>query len=175
MKKETIRSLKRKGWSEDEVNKAEKIIQARKIQDKSRTSVYTNRILYWTVIFVIIIGNFMISLMLVPFLLVFNKLAMDVLVVVVGFAFGALFNLLILDIEQVSKRHHLIAAIIIPVLALINISVMTTIANALNEVLRTSTIRESPITVSVLYVVAFMLPYLWSVFVKKKVDIAYKK
>ena len=175
MKKETIDTLKRRGWSPEDIDDTEKIIEERRASDKSRTSLFTSRILYWAVIFLMILGNFIISLLLVPFLLVLNKLAMDVVVVILGFSFGLFFNILILDIEHISKRHHLIAGISIPLLALINIIAMTRLANALNDVLRTSTMRGSPITVSLLYVVAFMMPYLWSVFVKKKIDISYKK
>jgi hypothetical protein len=175
MKKETIKQLKRKGWSPEDISGAEKIIESRTLKDKSRTSVYSNRVLFWTVIVVIIFGNFIISLMLIPFLLVLNKIAMDVVVVVIGFVFGALFNLLVLDVEQVSKKHHLIAGIAIPVLALINIGVMVKVANAMNDVLRVSTVREDPITISILYVVAFIIPYLWSVFVKKRIEFGYKR
>ena len=57
----------------------------------------------------------------------------------------------------------------------VHLSFMIKAANALNEVLRISTVRENPITVSILYVIAFMLPFLWSVFVSRKIDIGYKK
>ena len=67
MKKEAVKELKRKGWSEEEIIKAQKIIEARKMQDKSRSHPHSNRILYWSIIFVIIIGNAIISLLLVPF------------------------------------------------------------------------------------------------------------
>lgn len=170
MKKETIKSLKRKGWSEEDIQKAEKIIEARRVSDKSRSIAYSHRVLYWTVILVVIIGNFVISMLLVPFLLVLNKLALDVLVVVLGLAFGSLFNLLITDIAYISKRHHVIAGITIPVMALLNISVMVHMANAINEVLRISAMRGDPITISIIYVIAFMAPYLWTVLVKKRIS-----
>ena len=131
MKKETIRLLKQKGWSEEDVKKAEKIIESRRMIDKSRTHVYSNRVIYWTIIAVMVLCNFIISLLFVPFLLVLNRLAMNVIIVIIGFAFGSLFTLLILDVEYVSKTQHFIGGIIIPVLALINISLMTNITNSL--------------------------------------------
>jgi len=173
MRKETIKSLKRKGWNEEDIENAEKIIESRKSKDKSRTFAYSSRVVYWTVIALMVIGNFAISLMLIPFLLVLNKLTMNIVVVLIGLSFGSFFNLLIMDIEQVSKKQHIIAGVIIPVLALINIAVIVRIANSINEALGISIVREGPITISILYIVAFMLPYLWSIFVKKRIDFGY--
>ena len=175
MKKSTIELLKKKGWSEKDILEAEKIISSRRLIDKSRGAVYSNRVLFWTVVFVIVLGNFIISILFVPFLLALNKLTLNILAVIIGFAFGSLFNMLILDVENVSKKHHLIAGIMIPALALINISVMISIANAINDVLKINMVKEDPITISIFYVVAFMVPYLWSVLVKKRIDFAYNK
>ena len=121
MKEDTIKHLKRKGWSHEDISKAETIIAARRETDKSRTIGHANRVLYWTVIFVIILGNFMISLGLIPVLLALNRLTADIVVVVIGFAFGLLFNLLVTDIEFIIRKHHLMALIIIPLVAFINL------------------------------------------------------
>ncbi len=169
MRKETIAQLKKKGWSLDDIRKAEDIIASRAVKDKSKTTHHFERVLYWTVILVIIIGNFIVSLGITPILLAMNQAAVDVIIILLGFAFGLLFNLLILDLEFVSKKHHLIALVIIPLAALINLSVIVNITNAVNDVLQISNVRNNPITMSVLYVLAFLAPYLWTVLVKKKI------
>ena len=43
------------------------------------------------------------------------------------------------------------------------------ISNALNAVFEITAERGDPLTVGALYVVAFLLPYLWTLFVKKKI------
>ena len=175
MKKETIKRLKRKGWSEEDIRKTQKIIEERMLHDKSRSLIFSNKVVFWAVIFVIILGNFIISMLFIPFLLLLNKIALDITIIVIGLAFGALFNLVVVDIRYIEKKHHLIAGLTIPVLAFINLSFMVKATNALNEVLRLSTARENPITISIIYVIAFMIPFLWSVFVSRKIDIAYKR
>lgn len=175
IRKETLKQLKRKGWSEEDILKAQKTIDERTLHDKSKSIIFSSRVVYWTVVFVIILGNFIISMLLIPFLLVLNQITLDVLVVIIGLAFGSLFNLVVTDIKHIERKYHVIVGLLIPILAFVNLSFMIKAANALNEVLRISTVRENPITVSILYVIAFMLPFLWSVFVSRKIDIGYKK
>ena len=62
-----------------------------------------------------------------------------------------------------------------PLLALLNISVIVRVANALSIVLEIGSVRDDPIFASALYIIAFMLPYLWSIFVKKRIVLQYRK
>lgn len=175
MKSETIRMLKRKGWSHEEMEKAQKIIDKRITHDKSRSMSLSNKVVFWSVVFVIILGNFIISMLLIPFLIILEKLALDIFVIILGFAFGTLFNLVLTDIRYVDRKYHLIAGVAIPVLAVFNLSLMTQAANALNNVLGLTAGRANPVTISILYTIAFITPYLWSLLVTKKVDFAYKR
>ena len=78
MKNKQIQKLKQKGWSEKDIMRTEEIINARHKFDKSRTVVHMSRIIYWTALLVIVIGNFVISMVLIPFLLVLNKFSLDI-------------------------------------------------------------------------------------------------
>lgn len=160
MKKEVIRKLKKKGWSEEDILKAHSIIEARKRLDKSRTLPYMNRTLYWMAFFVIIIGNFLVSLILIPILLVINKFGLDLIILFLGLALGLLFNLLITDIEYVDVRHHIIIGVIIPAIAIINFFFIVHVTNWLNSILKISIVRPAPYTVTLLYVAAFLAPYI---------------
>ena len=81
-----------------------------------------------------------------------------------------LFNFLVWDVEEhLTKKHHLIAGIIIPVLAVFNLYMVTKISNSINTVFKITSVRENPLTISAFYVIAFLLPYLWTLFVKKKI------
>lgn len=153
--------LKRKGWSKEDISKAEKIINERVKKDKSGTLPYANRSVFWTMFFVIIIGNIIISILMIPFLLVLNLPFLDFIIIVLGLSFGFLFNFLITDIRHITFKHHLIAGIIIPLVAIVNFFFMTTIANNLNDYLEVSNIRQNPYTISIIYMVAFILPYLF--------------
>jgi hypothetical protein len=168
MKKGSVRRLKEKGWAEEDIGKAEAIIEKRRREDKSRTYISMNRVLYWSAIVVIVLGNFIISMFLIPFLLVLKRFSLDIIIVAIAFAFGLLFNLLITDIEHVEKKHHLFALIIIPLIALINFVMMVNISNALGESMNLPISRQNPYFISLLYVIAFVLPYLYTLIIKKE-------
>ena len=55
MKNKTVRRLKERGWSEEDIRKTEGIIEKRKREDKSRTLPSMNRVLYWSAIVVIVL------------------------------------------------------------------------------------------------------------------------
>ena len=170
MKKESKTRLLKKGWSKEEVKKAEEIIAGRVVEDKSRSTAQANRILFWSVLFVMIIGNALIAFVLIPLLLVMTKLAMSFFVIVIGFAVGLLFNFLVWDIEEhLTKKHHLLATTIIPILAIINLYAIVKVSNALNVVFEITAERGDPLTISALYVIAFLIPYLFTLFYKKKI------
>ena len=170
IKKESKTRLARKGWSTEEIKKAEDIVEARHLHDKSRSIVHTNRILFWGMMLVIILGNAVVALVLIPILLVMNRIGADIFVVIIGFAIGLLFNFLVWDIEEhLTRNYHLLATIIIPILAVINLYAIVRITNAINDVFEITAIREDPLTISALYVIAFLIPYLWTLFVKKKI------
>lgn len=168
MEKSTIERLKRKGWTSEEITKASNIIDQRKIHDKSKTFVFSQHAVYWGLVFVIFLGNFLISLSLIPFLLVLDTISLDIIIVVLGFGFGSLFTLVLLDLKTVARGHIIVASLLIPLLALVNFYMMVTIANAINNVLNLGGTPDHPIRIAVIYLVAFVIPYLYAIFVKKR-------
>jgi len=170
MKKERKEKLMEKGWSNEEIKKAEDIIDDRKLHDKSRSTVHVDRILFWSILFVMVVGNALVAFILIPLLLVLNNLVMDIFVIIIGFSIGLLFNFLIWDIEEhLTRKHHLIAAITIPMLSMFNLYFIVKASNALNVLFDISKVRGNPLIVSAFYVIAFLVPYLWTLFVKKKI------
>ena len=168
MKNHTVKLLKKKGWTEEDIEKAESIIAARRLKDKSKSIAHANKLLYWSAFVLIIIGNFIISIALIPFLLVLSRGYLDAIIVVIGFSFGLFFNLILKDMEYISKAHHVITGFGIPLIALLNFFIMTRMANALNNVLQLSIVREDPFSIAAIYTVAFILPYFWTFWIKKK-------
>ena len=170
MRRETKAQLIKKGWAREDIKKAEDIIFARNLHDKSRSAIHAHRILFWTVMAVMIIGNALIALVLIPIMLVLNKIGADIFVVIIGLKFGLLFNFLVWDIEEhITRKHHLLAITIIPLIAILDLYAIVRITNAINDVFQITAIREDPVTISALYVIAFLLPYLFTLFYKKKI------
>ena len=169
MKKEQKTKLMKKGWSDEEIKKAEEITEAREKRDKSKSIVHSNRLLFWGMLFVMVVGNALVALVLIPIMIVLTKFTADIFVFIIGFFLGLWFNFLVWDIEHLTRKHHLIAVLIIPALAILDLYAMVRISNAINQVFTITSIREDPLTISTIYVIAFLLPYLWTVLVKKKI------
>ncbi len=155
-KERLIKKLKSKGWSNEDINKAFKIMER---SDRTETKPFMNRVVYWTALIVTVIGNLFVSVILILFLIALNKLALYAIIATIALTFGLLFNLIINDIENIDPKHHVIASIFIPAIALINIYVITILTNDVQLTLQIQN-PHSPILVSIVYVVAFMLPYI---------------
>ncbi|MBU0535455.1 MAG: hypothetical protein KKE20_00705 [Nanoarchaeota archaeon] len=164
----TRESLMEKGWGEEEIYKTLGMIHGEGKQDKHvGFKKEMNKTVYWATLLVLTVANFLISIILIPFLLVMNPLQLSLIVVVLGFIFGLLFNLVVLDIEHIKTHHHLLAAIFIPGIALINVFIMVSIANSFSLRLGTPG-KEDPIFISIVYISAFLVPYIFSQFMEAR-------
>ncbi len=151
--------MKEKGWSEEEISHAMEIMYSKEKEGKH--VIYTknmNPILYWLSLIIAIIGNLFISIILIPFLLVLSSYQLYFVIVVLALTFGTIFNFLINAIEHIETTHHIIAGAFIPAIAVITVFVMVNVSNKLSVVFQ-SPIHQNPVLVSILYVVAFILPY----------------
>ena len=143
--------LKQKGWSDAEVARVSNVFGKK---------VAKIKFVYWFSLVVAIVGNGILSVVLVPFLLVLSSIALYAIIVVIGLAFGSLFNLLLKDIETADQKQHVIAWVFIPAIAIINIYFMTDMANYLIKLLKLSNALQDPFFVSIVYVFSFSMPYL---------------
>lgn len=154
--------LKKKGWPEAEIEKAVGILAS---EEKSKKHIEyrknASRVIYWMALLVLITINIIISVVLVPFLLVLKSYILYIIIGTIALMFGLIFNFLIVDLEHLERKHHLFAAIIIPLVAIINIFLIVNASNRIDDLLKIN-IQHNPITISVVYVFFFILPYLFS-------------
>ena len=151
--------LLKKGFSKKEAKKTIDIIQ--KAKEKKSTKIkFLDTITYWFLLIVATIGNAVISVILIPFLLAFKKIPLYFTIFILAAMFGLLFDQLIRGIENLENKHYIIAWIFIPALAIINTYYMASFTNHLTETLNLSVAYHSPIPISITYVVAFILPYI---------------
>ena len=151
--------LLKKGFSKKDAKKTIDIIQKAE-ERKSPKIKFLDSIIYWFILIVAIIGNLIISILLIPFLLAFKTLPLYLIIFILAVMFGFLFSQLIKDIENLERKHHIIAWAFIPALAVINTYYMTSFANHLTETLKLPLTQHSPLLISVTYVFAFILPYI---------------
>ena len=147
--------LKEKGWSDEEINHAQKILEKREHHD-----VFFSKIVFWSALLVTLFANVIVSLILVPFLIVLNSWILFSLIILLGGTIGFLYNFLITDIGHLEKKHHLSASIIIPVIALANLVIMVIFSNKFIVELKINNSQHNPWIVAGVFVIAFILPYI---------------
>jgi len=148
-----------RGWSEEEVKKAHQIMYGE--ERKPEHIIYKmnmNLVVYWTTLLVLTIANFLISIILIPFLLVIKPFFVELIVVSLGLILGLMFNHILRNIEHIEVKHHVAAAVFVPAVAIINIFVMVTIANAVAVRIKIP-MQQNAVFVAIAYTVAFLLPY----------------
>ena len=156
----TLAKLRGNGWTDEELEKTSSILAAGSKQ-KAAGIVVLDTVIYWVALMVAILGNMVISIVLLPFLLALRDLLLYTIIITLGVAFGLLFDLLIRDIDNLGTRHYIIAGLFIPALAIINVIYMTNFANTVTASVHLRNIHP-PILVGAVYTIAFIAPYLFS-------------
>ncbi len=159
VKKGLRKKLEEKGWSEEEIEHALSIMKPSEARSKNVAAAEkTNPLLYWLTLIIAIIGNFLIAIAIIPFLIVLSDLQLYFIMAIIAVSFGAMFNFLINTIEHLDPQHHVVAGIFIPALAAITVFIMVNVANRLSEFFQ-SPIIHNPVWVAVVYVLFFSSPY----------------
>lgn len=155
MKKDLISKLKDKGWSEEEIERATRTMLNTK---KTPFIAALDRIAYWVALFILIFGNFLISVLLIPFLLVTDGLFLYLFIFILAFIFGLIYNVLIEDIDKLETNHKILAGVFIPALAIINIYIIVGVTNHMITIFNLDK-NNNPFLISAVYIVSFIAPY----------------
>jgi hypothetical protein len=118
---------------------------------------FLDSVIYWGALLVAILGNFVLSIVVIPILLAFDDLSLVIVIAAIAAAFGILMDVVLREIEHL--RHHtvIIPELFIPALALINVYIITTLTNSAAVIAGLQT--HNPWIVSVMYVCGFSLPH----------------
>ncbi len=159
MPEDLAERLRRKGWPEEEIEKTVRILQSGDAKKQQGGVIKTmSPLLYWSALILTMIGNLIVSVVMVPFLVMLNGAELYFTIAILGGAFGMLFNLIINDIEHMDSEHHIVAGFFIPAIAAINVYIIVKLANVLSEVISIN-VKQNAIIISIIYVLAFMAPY----------------
>jgi hypothetical protein len=150
--------LRKSGLDEDEIKRTLTILRYGKSNQKN---FFLKRIphvaVYWVSILVAILANAILSVLLVPFIVVLDKAYFFIFVLVFALGLGIIINIILRDIE-LKGHHHFFSGLVIPLIALINIQLIVKLTNPLLDL--SGQARYDPLVVSLMYVIAFMVPYL---------------
>ncbi|HIJ11008.1 TPA: hypothetical protein HA278_03030 [Candidatus Woesearchaeota archaeon] len=153
MKHHTKQALQQKGWSEDDIKKAESILDRSTKHDQKMS-----KIVFWSAMLVVVFGNILVTAALIPFLGVFPPMILYATIGILGLLIGFVYNFLIHDIAHLQKKHHIIGGILVPVLAVANILLMLIISAQYLP----PEVPYNPFITSGVFIVPFLLPYIIS-------------
>ena len=151
--------LTKKGWSQREIDKTIKILDSAESK-KSEKIKFLDEVLIWISLFVAVVGNFVLSVVIVPFLIIMSGIALYATIFCFGAAFGMLFTIILRNMARFEQKMHILAGLFIPVIGLINVYILARMSNKLISLLQLKTSEHNPLLVSVMYIFAFLLPYL---------------
>ena len=118
-----------------------------------------SEILYWMSLLIIIIATLVLSIVLIPLILILEPVPLYALILLLGITFGTVFAILVNDIKGLQMHHHVLALLFLPVLSLMNMLVVVTIATKIANILKL-TVAADPIIVALVYTAALLVPYL---------------
>ena len=146
----------REGWTEAKLEKAERVLKKTHGHD-----LILSHLVFWSAILVVVIGNLMIALALVPFLAVLNQWFLDLVILLLGLVMGFLFNFLMTNVGHLEKHHFVLAGLVLPVVAVVNVIFIVLVSNQMIEAIQIANARHNPWVIGILYGVAFVVPYLY--------------
>lgn len=155
MREEQKMDLVKRGWSKREISTAESILDKTQPHD-----VFFSKIVFWSALLVIVLGNILISFVAITFLVALNKFVLYAAIIVLAGMIGFLYNFLINDIGHLERKHHLLASVLVPILAFINLVVVVLIANGLIKDLNITNTPHNPWLLSIIFAIAFILPFI---------------
>lgn len=148
----------KKGWTKKEVDKTLKILKKAE-KNKHPAIKVLDELVYWLSLILTIIGNLIISIVLIPFLYFYPPKTLYLLLIVIASSFGLLFELLIRSMSHLKTHHHIFYSIFVPGIAIINFFIIFFLTKNLSFFLPFKNIYN-PFIVSFVYIIFFMLPYL---------------
>jgi len=113
---------------------------------------------FWSALIVIIFANLIVSLMLIPFLVFLTENALYFIVSLLSLCIGFLYNLLITDLGHLERKHHILASIIVPFIAVANLVIMVSAANQFEIQLGINN-PHNPWKIAIIFAIGLMIPF----------------
>lgn len=149
-------NLKNKGWSDEEIFRAKNTMLN---HDKKPLYQFFDKIIYWIALLILIFGNFFMSLLLIPSILLIEGILLYVIIGVIALLFGFFYDLIIRELEKLEIDHKIVEGLFIPVLSIINIYIIIGLVNYTVQKLNYEN-QNNLFVVGVIYITFFILPYI---------------
>jgi len=153
--------LLQKGWTIDEIEAAISIMKDAGAS-KSKFVRFLDKVVFWVNLILAMTGNFIISVVLIPFMLFAPTAFLYPILFVVGLAFGALYDMVVFDIEKIDAAPKIFVGPFLLAIALVNIYIITALSNRLATAINYPSGIHTPILVAVFYTSGFLAPYIYT-------------
>ena len=158
--------MKERGWEEAELDYASGIMSQAN-ENKSRSRRMFDSGLLWLFLIIIGVGNLFIISAIVPLLVLFPNPAIYGILMLLGLTVGLLTEIVLRDIEHLFAGHHIyIMYVLVPFIATSGGLIVLTYAQ--NNLPNLFFLTRSPLTMSVIYTIFFILPLAVSRFMRRK-------
>ncbi len=157
--------LEKRGWTPDEISHVQKAFFSEEAKQGVQ-AVQLNRLMYWMIFLVMLIGNLILSIAFIPLYITITEWALLLVLGVVGISFGSVFNLMIKDLKHIDPRHYTAGLILLPAIAVADIFLVLFFVNKF-AVNGSVFLQQNPVHLSVVYVIAFMLPLILRMSISK--------
>ena len=122
---------------------------------------------FWSSVIVIVCANLLVSLILVPFLTLFNSVFFDAITLLIALIIGVMYAFLLLDVAHLQRGHRLFAGFFVPFISVTNALILWTVVVGYIEK-SGGVITRDPWMISALYGLVFAMPYVMDLLRTKK-------
>jgi len=151
--------LKKKGWSDEEIRYSLDILSTARTK-KSKRIKWIEKMVFWVLLLLVILGSFATSVILFPFLYFMNTGYLYIFIAFIALGFGWIIMKMIQEIDDIEDAQIILPGLFLPVLALINIYVIVSLANMIATGFQYTEGIHNAILISLVYMVSFMIPYI---------------
>lgn len=146
--------LKKKSLNTKEINSRIRTLRA---VQKEKVGMHLNHFLCWSSFILLGLTNVVGVFALLPALMALSGWKLNVIVTVMGLAFGIVFSSFIHSLHHLEKKHHILAWIFMPIIAVLDIFLLL----GLNEflVLKLNAGHDNIAVTITLFIVGFLVPY----------------
>ncbi|MFW6013743.1 MAG: hypothetical protein ACOCZ6_02750 [Nanoarchaeota archaeon] len=153
-------NMKKKGWSERELEHLKEELSKTKKRDYLRKKTL-NRFFYWQTLIVIVLLNFAAVLILSPFILIMEGHWIHIITSIIALSIGFMLNFLVTTIDHLELKHHHASLAVIPLLVVIDLAIFFKIFNFTGEYFDIQP-DVNIVFFSLLFAICFILPYIYT-------------
>lgn len=149
--------LRKRGWTEEEIEHVHGVIREAHAA-KHPAYRFLEVATFWGMLFLVIVGVVAVSVLLVPALIMLDTLTILMILFLLGLSLGALFSIIIQDIEWLERKHHLFTFIILTGISLLPLWLIVSKMNALTIAYNLQE-AHNPWLLSGIFTLSILIPY----------------